>query len=848
MKIKKSHWLLIVLAFFSFLWSYSFSTRIGLFFVVPLWLKIIVIITLTVNFWLLGFQLILWVNQKIERKAIRNWAMVGSIVLSGVIFLFLPYERVPFRTTHHLEITALETDVQLKAILSPDDNLIKREEFEISGGVEEYYQTGFRIHDGAYIKYQRPFIGKLSLLFTVDSGPARIYWDGTVKTFDPSLSKESGHTIHGGWQIYYTEDANEVEVRLPGNNWGQPDLFWAFLGTLLPISDFITLTSTLTLLIIFCFQRVKPKIKDQLKFELLKLWVDFLISITLIIVLLRVGFPEFLPCWFLLIFIPTNLYLSYSQIDLLQRNSYLNLEIFSELSKFIRDSRERISQSNKKLWVFWISMVIIGLVGSVIQLSMTSPGMIVSGDSIHYLEGARNLAEGHGYVINFIANGPIAITGFDPGYSISLVPGILMGLDAQVTARLLNALLLFLTVILIGYIIYQIVGKVFPAVIAGLFVIMSTVTVSIFSFVMSEPLFIVLLLTTMYCWYIQIKKPSIINTFLAGLICTLMLIVRLAGIVFLPVLALGILVYEELNIKHRISHAFIFGFTSMIAPILFFLRNKSITNTSGRTQGQGFVPFPQESWEVIGKEFSSWFKWHAYFNYDHQRFNAVIITFGFILVLFTIWLLFRSKLKSKYLSDKLIVLLLFSSLLYFLSIIINSMTSVPTPTTSGIVRYMIPLFYLLLIIVVVLFSFYWKQPYLFPKMIILFILLVGMQLYHTELLDLLIKTPIVYRHYTDRKNECGDDVIRIIDQLPNINYYSNRCEYFYFVTGRQCKHLDFDQSAYSQDGEISQAIETGEIIAFTQGFGSNPPGIFSFLTTLEQFDRACYISFYRWKD
>ena len=176
------------------------------------------------------------------------------------------------------------------------------------------------------------------------------------------------------------------------------------------------------------------------------------------------------------------------------------------------------------------------------------------------------------------------------------------------------------------------------------------------------------------------------------------------------------------------------------------------------------------------------------------------------------------------------------------------MTAVPAPTTGGIVRYMIPLFYLLLIIIVNLFSFYWKQPYLFQKLMILFIALVGLQLYHTELIDLLTKTPIVYRHFTDRKNDCGNDVVDVINQQPNLNYYSNRCEYFYFITGRQCKHLSYDLDAYTQEGEINQAIKSGDIIAFTQGFGSNPPGIFSFLSTLEQFDQACYVSFYRWKD
>lgn len=848
MKNKKTHLISVFVIPLAIFWAYSFSTRIGLFFLVPLWLKIILLLTLTMNFWFIGFYLLNWFIEKGPEKQIKIGVVFGSITVAAVIFLFAPYQRVPFRTTHHLEVTSLETEVQLKVILSPDDNPVERDAFDASSGVKSFFQTGFRIPQGEQIRYRRPFTGKLSLIFTDGSGPARIYWDGTEKVFEPELPNERGRGHLNGWRVIHDPAANEVELRLPGNTWGEPDLFWGVLGILLPISDFITLTSILVLSSAIIYLQINKDQQVGISAAIFRPWIDFLISIFFIMVLIRVGFPNFLPFWFLMIYLPATIYLTYCQINVLIEDHWLKWENFSKMRILIKKVKQIFSQWKTNPWVLWVSLAMIGMIGSVIQLSMTSPGMIISGDSVHYMDGARNLAEGNGYVISFFADGPVPITGFDPGYPIMLVPGILLGLDAQVAARLLNSLLLFITVLLVGLIIYRITHSVFPAIIASLFVIQSTVTVSIFSFVMSEPLFIVLLLLTLLLWFVQFKKPSNLNAFLAGLVCTMMLIVRLAGVVFLPVLAVGLLVFEPVKIKHRIRHTILFGMTSLIAPVLFFLRNRRNMGEGGRTQGRGFVPFPQESWEVIGTEFSNWFNWQAYFNYDHQRFNAVLISFGVILFLFLVWLVFRKQLRAIHLADKFVIIIFFSSLIYFGSIILNSMTAVPVPTAGGIIRYMIPLLFLLIIIVGKLFHVYWNQPVLFSKLVILFITLESLQLYHGELLDLFQRTPIVYRHYTDRKNDCGNEVLEVVGELPDVEFYSNRCEYFYFLTGKQCHPLSFDRETYSPGGRIYQATRSGDVIAFTRGFGSDPPGIRRFLSDLDLINSACYISFFIWTE
>jgi len=81
--------------------------------------------------------------------------------------------------------------------------------------------------------------------------------------------------------------------------------------------------------------------------------------------------------------------------------------------------------------------------------------------------------------------------------------------------------------------------------------------------------------------------------------------------------------------------------------------------------------------------------------------------------------------------------------------------------------------------------------------------------------------------------------------LPDTSYYTNSCEYFFFLTGKQCRHLILDESAYEPGGEVYQAVREGSLIAFTPGFGTTPPGIQNYLHDLELIDVECFYEFYR---
>jgi hypothetical protein len=178
-------------------------------------------------------------------------------------------------------------------------------------------------------------------------------------------------------------------------------------------------------------------------------------------------------------------------------------------------------------------------------------------------------------------------------------------------------------------------------------------------------------------------------------------------------------------------------------------------------------------------------------------------------------------------------------------IVLNTIIFTPVQTSGGLSRYMIPVFLFLLIVLGKVLSTFWKQPMLFHKVMILFVLLVGISMYYQDAKDYLQDPPTLFRHYTDRKTECGAEVKEIVQENLEVSFYTNNCEYFYYLTGVRCRHLPLVEEAFKPGGEVYSAVEQGNIIVYSPGFGSSPTGIHVLLDNIEFMGSACYFEFYR---
>ncbi len=172
------------------------------------------------------------------------------------------------------------------------------------------------------------------------------------------------------------------------------------------------------------------------------------------ILLIKIDYNDFMPGWFLFFFLPTMLFLLYRQLDYFAQFT----PAFSGVPKFsarITKVRTTLLKVNQNKWLFWVLILAIATIATLAQLSLTKEGMGISGDSVHYMNSAINLAEGNGYVRTVSEGAPVLMTGFPPVYPVSLLPGVWTGIGVEAYARYENAALLFLTLILSGWLIYQ---------------------------------------------------------------------------------------------------------------------------------------------------------------------------------------------------------------------------------------------------------------------------------------------------------------------------------------------------------------------------------------------------------
>jgi hypothetical protein len=157
---------------------------------------------------------------------------------------------------------------------------------------------------------------------------------------------------------------------------------------------------------------------------------------------------------------------------------------------------------------------------------------------------------------------------------------------------------------------------------------------------------------------------------------------------------------------------------------------------------------------------------------------------------------------------------------------------------------MIPVMMILWIILGKALSAYWQPSALSSKLMILFVLLVGISLYYPDTIKFVESPPDYLLQYTDRKAKCGAELDDLMAKLPDTHFLTNNCEYFFFMTGKTCQHLSLEADAYLEDGAVTQALRGGSIIAYTWGFGTEPPGISTYLSELNPLGEACFFNFY----
>ena len=255
----------------------------------------------------------------------------------------------------------------------------------------------------------------------------------------------------------------------------------------------------------------------------------------------------------------------------------------------------------------WITLsVILSCLGVALILHHTRLFPGVGGDSVHYVMGAESILNGNGYA-RLSGGGEVRpITGFPPLYSVVLAGVGLTKMDLFEGARILNAILFGGSVFLTSLLLFRFTKSLGASIIGSALILTSLSLVKIYSMVMTEPLFIFLMLLAILTLVRYLDTQKIYLLLISGSMVSLSIMTRYVGLGLLGAGGLSILLLSRTHWKRRILDCIVYaGLT--IAPLYFWLSRNAAVDGTAVNRELIYHPMQPTLLKVFIAEVLSWF-------------------------------------------------------------------------------------------------------------------------------------------------------------------------------------------------------------------------------------------------
>jgi len=256
--------------------------------------------------------------------------------------------------------------------------------------------------------------------------------------------------------------------------------------------------------------------------------------------------------------------------------------------------------------VITLLLFILAILAVLLVLYETRYGPGVGGDSVRYIMGSQNLLAGNGYSRTSGGGEIIPITGFPPIYSATLALVGLTKVDPYALARILNALLFGFNTMLAGIIILRFTRSAVAALIGSALFLSSTSLVLYHGMVMSEPLFISLMLIVIYGLAEFLDSNNRVLLFFVGALTGLAILTRYVGASLTFAGVATIVLLGRTHWTRRFPDAFFFAGISF-APLYFWFRRNASLGGSLTNRVVSFHLIRPEVLRGYLAEVASWF-------------------------------------------------------------------------------------------------------------------------------------------------------------------------------------------------------------------------------------------------
>ena len=438
----------------------------------------------------------------------------------------------------------------------------------------------------------------------------------------------------------------------------------------------------------------------------------------------------------------------------------------------------------------------------------TPSGLNLNDDSIAYIAGARSILSGDGYRQSWLVSNEPTVH-FPPGFPATLaLIGYVTGLDPVRGARALNGLLFGLNIALTGWLAWRMTRSRIAGIIGAALVLLNPSLLYIHSRVMSEPLYIFLMLVSFLLLDLYLNHSRNYLLILLGVTLGWAYLARYAALSLLATM-LSLMLILHKTWRKRINSFLIVAAASFPWVIAWSIRNRLAGGTS-TNRVLGWHPITQENWMLAVETLSDFLL--PVSSWQKRLPDQIVI--GFLLLIglaIFLWTLYKGvpPLFKPMPVTKTRVMPLANSLhiVAYMLALITTMTLFD-PATKFQIRILSPIYISIFLLGITLAVWLWRKKNMIWKPIIIFftVLMLGMFSYGQYKIIPKIQNDL---GFADPGWQNAKSIVALQELPPDVLILTNEPGLVYFHTSRPTGVLPPPGSDMTQ---VKQAVRDGKIV------------------------------------
>lgn len=376
-----------------------------------------------------------------------------------------------------------------------------------------------------------------------------------------------------------------------------------------------------------------------------------------------------------------------------------------------------MSISSRKYLFFLVFLVALGIAGVIFMAWLTPFGVGIYVDSLSYISSARNLVAGLG-MGRLTGLGVLKpMTHYPPFYSLVLAFFHLLGSPELTTARWLSSLAFGLTIVLANLVVFQRTRSYLFSIFIAILFLLSNPILRNFSWAMTEPLYIVLMLLGFLLLGLYLYTPGKRWLLLTAVTVSCALLTRYVGFSLVVAFSLVLLINRQLDWRSRLKHLGIFLGIALFPTLVWLVRNWMISETL-TNRILNWHPISSENISFLIKAINSWglLPQRLVVGHETLAFSGMIMC---LILAGIIWLIRSIPKPGKPPSLEFAILL--AGWLY-VGLLITSLFFLDA-TTRLENRILLPLYVMILLLIVIGCALLWQRKTIFTRLAVVLICL-----------------------------------------------------------------------------------------------------------------------------